>query len=157
MRCARLAVVGTIVGVTVFGSAGAAFAAAPMVAESGRPGDTVLLSDDKHCTANTATASSDAFAATVTLTREGDEVKGSAIIGEGVATGDYAVTVTCGEGQELVGSLHVMGDTPSTASTAGLGGTQGADVALLAAGSVLLVGAVGTGVVAIRRRASNNA
>ncbi|MFI6977330.1 hypothetical protein ACIBSV_01945 [Embleya sp. NPDC050154] len=154
MRCARLAVVGTIVGLTVCGSAGSAFAAAPMQADSGRPGDTVLLSDDKHCTANTATASSDAFTAMVTLTREGDEVKGQATIKD-VATGDYEVKVVCGEGQELIGSLHVMGSAPVAASTAGFGGTQERDPALLAVGGLVIAGATGTGFVALRRRASN--
>ncbi|MGC0419856.1 hypothetical protein [Embleya sp. AB8] len=156
MRCARFAVVGTIVGLTVCGSAGAAFAAAPMAASSGRPGDTVLLSDDKHCTANTATASSAAFTSSVTLTREGAEVKGQATIKD-VPTGDYEIKVVCGEGQELIGSLHVMGNAPTAASTAGLGGTQGANPALLAVGGLVLAGAAGTGFVALRRRASNPA
>ncbi|MET7301294.1 hypothetical protein [Embleya sp. NPDC005575] len=154
MRCAHLAVVGTIVGLTVCGSAGAAFAATPMQADSGRPGDTVLLSDDKHCTANTATASSDAFTATVTLTRAGDELKGQATIKD-VATGDYEVKVVCGEGQELIGSLHVMGSAPTMASTAGFGWTQEGDPALRVAGGLVLAGAAGTGFVALRRRASN--
>ncbi|MGW9211966.1 hypothetical protein ACWGR4_33975 [Embleya sp. NPDC055664] len=156
MRCARLAVVGTIVGLTVCGSAGAAFAATPMQADSGRPGDTVLLSDDKHCTANTATATSEAFTSSVTLTRSGDEVKGQATIKD-VATGDYEVKVVCGEGQELIGSLHVMGGAPTAPSTAGFGGTQGADPALLAVGGLVLAGAAGTGFVALRRRAANPA
>ncbi|MYW03830.1 hypothetical protein [Streptomyces sp. SID3343] len=157
MRCARIAVVGTIAGLAMLGSAGSAFALSPVIADSGRPGDIVLLSDDKLCGTTSATATSTAFTAPVTLTVSGDHLAAQATIAAGATTGEHKINVACGNGKELEGTINVMGAAPTAASTAGLGGSQGADAALLAVGGVVLTAAAATGFVAVRRRAGNAA
>jgi hypothetical protein len=157
MRCSRIAVAGAIAGLAMLGSAGSAFALAPMIADSGRAGDIVLLSDDKLCGTTSATATSTAFTAPVKLAVDGDHLAGQATISATATVGEHKINVACGNGKELEGTITVMGATPTAASTAGLGGSQSADAALLAAGGAVLAGAAATGLVAVRRRTGDAA
>ncbi|TMR04156.1 hypothetical protein ETD83_09165 [Actinomadura soli] len=164
MRLGKAAVFGLVVGGMTVGLA------APAMADPGdvvvqpkqaRPGDKITVVG-KKCTTD-GTAGSLAFVGGAVPLNGAEEVDGRA----GLATikkdtfpGTYTILVRCGAHKSTGEIVVVDGKAhPKTTSTprggAGTGfggGAGGSDAALLAGGGVLLLGGLGIGAMAVRRR-----
>ena len=164
MRLGKATVLGLVVGAATFGMA------APAMADPGdvivkpaqaRPGDKVTVVG-KKCQVD-GEAGSLAFVGGAVPLNGSEEVDGRA----GLATikkdtfpGTYTVLVRCGayratgEVRVVDGKARPMGQpTPTGGAATGLGGaTGGSNTALLAGGGVLLLGGIGAGAIAVRRR-----
>ncbi|TDB87222.1 hypothetical protein E1264_15305 [Actinomadura sp. KC216] len=165
MRLGKAAVFGLVVGAMTVGLA------APAMADPGdvvvqpkqaRPGDKITVVG-KKCAVD-GTAGSLAFVGGAVPLNGAEEVDGRA----GLATikndtfpGTYTILVRCG-GHRSVGEIVVVDGkarpkaaTPTPQGGAGTGfggGAGGADTVLLAGGGVLLLGGLGIGAMAVRRR-----
>ncbi|HEY7489428.1 MAG TPA: hypothetical protein VH912_33630 [Streptosporangiaceae bacterium] len=167
MRLGKAAVFGIVTGAMTIGLA------APAMADTGfvivkpgqaRPGDQVTVVG-KACRGD-GTAESPAFEGGSVPLNGAEEVEGRAglaTIKKDTVPGTYTVLVRCGgrpvqvtTGQVVVVAGNAGPKThaaPSGGAKTGFGGgAGGADTALLAGGGVLLLGAVGVGAVAARRR-----
>ncbi|MFI0482541.1 hypothetical protein [Actinomadura sp. 9N215] len=164
MRLGKTAAFGLVFGAITVGLA------APAMADPGdvvvqpkqaRPGDKITVVG-KKCTAD-GTAGSLAFVGGAVPLNGAEEVDGRA----GLATikkdtfpGTYTVLVRCGAhkstGEIIVvdGKAHpkTTSNPKGGAGTGFGGGAGGADAALLAGGGVLLLGGLGIGAMAVRRR-----
>ncbi|MFI0408078.1 hypothetical protein [Actinomadura sp. 3N508] len=164
MRLGKATVFGLVVGAMTVGLA------APAMADPGdvvvqpkqaRPGDQITVVG-KKCTTD-GTAGSLAFVGGAVVLNGAEEVDGRAglaSIKNDTFPGTYTILVRCG-GHKSVGEIVVVDgkarpkSTPTPAGGAGTGiggGAGGADTALLAGGGVLLLGGIGIGAMAVRRR-----
>ncbi|GAA4374725.1 hypothetical protein GCM10023088_31000 [Actinomadura verrucosospora] len=164
MRLGKAAVLGLVIGTATLG------AAAPAMADPGdvvvkpaqaRPGEQVTVVG-KKCEVD-GTAGSLAFVGGAVPLNGAEEVDGRAglaTIKKDTFAGTYTVLVRCGA-YKGTGEVHVVDGkarpmsqpTPTGGPATGFGGgTGGADTALLAGGGVLLLGGIGVGAIAVRRR-----
>ncbi|WP_141580929.1 hypothetical protein [Actinomadura sp. WMMA1423] len=164
MRLGKATFLGLVIGAATLGLA------APAMADTGdvvvqpaqaRPGEQVTVVG-KKCEVD-GTAGSLAFVGGAVPLNGAEEVDGRsglATIKKDTFPGTYTVLVRCG-GFKGVGEVHVVDgkarpmakSTPTGGAATGLGGgTGGADTALLAGGGVLLLGGIGAGAIAVRRR-----
>ncbi|MER7543710.1 hypothetical protein ABTW95_11985 [Spirillospora sp. NPDC127506] len=182
MRLGKAAVLGLVFGGMTLGLAAPAMAEGGDVVvqpSQARPGDKVTVVG-KKCQVD-GEAGSLAFVGGAVPLNGAEEVDGRA----GLATvkpdaspGDYTVQVRCGT-HRSVGYLKVLGGTthqptptgtshptplgsaqptPSGGAKTGFGGgSDGANLVLLAGGGVLMLGAVGAGAMAARRRSGGDA
>lgn len=163
MRLGKAAALGIVAGAMTIGFAAPAMAdAGDVIVKPGqaRPGDKVTVVG-KKCQVD-GTAGSLAFVGGSVPLNGAEEVDGRAglaTIKKDTHAGTYTVLVRCGTYKWTGHIVVVDGKTapkthaPSGAAKTGFGGgAGGANTALLAGGGILMLGAIGAGTMAVRRR-----
>ncbi|WP_399920635.1 hypothetical protein [Streptomyces kanamyceticus] len=120
----------------------------------GRPGQSVVVSVSGGCTADSATARSNAFTQNVQLsTGSAGVYTGTGTIRADARAGSHTVSVSCPGGGTSTYSITVAGaTTPERGVRAGGGGSHGADVVYIGAGVALVLAAGGYTAYRLRRR-----
>ncbi|MDG4860912.1 hypothetical protein P8605_22550 [Streptomyces sp. T-3] len=161
MRVARLLATAALTSIALGAGAGAALAddqaSLSINPSPGVPGSTVVVSVSGGCTASSATATSDAFTASVPLSTGSARIyTGTATIKSTATAGTHSVNVDCPGGGTSTYAITVGSSTTVKGVRGGLGGSvDGMNTTELAAGSALLAAAVVGGVFVVRRRMQN--
>ncbi|CAM5695618.1 LPXTG cell wall anchor domain-containing protein OS=Streptomyces alboniger OX=132473 GN=CP975_01255 PE=4 SV=1 [Streptomyces alboniger] len=121
----------------------------------GKPGQSVVVSVDGGCTADSATATSDAFTRSVPLSTGSARVyTGNGTIRSDARPGSHDVSVSCPGGATSSYTITVGSAAPGRGVHAGTGGTQDNDGIYVAGGVALVLAGCGYGVYRLRRRSS---
>ena len=121
----------------------------------GRPGQSVVVSVDGGCTADSATATSDAFTASVPLSTGSARVyTGNGTIRSDARPGTHEVSVACPGGATSSYTITVGAAGSGRGVRAGTGGSQDNDGIYVAGGVALVLAACGFGAYRLRHGSS---